>query len=326
MQTAAESDPPVLLPGSCSGTEMPLAIVVNCGSGHQEAQDRVETLRRVMLEAHRHHEIWCIDGQQPPQDVAMRAVDWAVSHGGAVVAAGGDGTLNTLAQAVLPTGRPMGVVPQGTFNYFARSHGISTDTEQAARQLLAARPRPVQVGLLNDRVFLVNASLGLYPQLLQDREAFKRQFGRYRFNAMLAALGTVLRHHHEWTLELDLGDRSVTVRTATLFVSNNRLQVEQLGLPEAPATGAGALAAVMVRPVGRLGMLGLALRGALGRLAEASNAVDFAFRRLSVTPGAGRRARRLQAAIDGEVLWLHTPLTFSISATPLQLLAEGSPG
>ncbi|NML18851.1 diacylglycerol/lipid kinase family protein [Azohydromonas caseinilytica] len=321
MQTAAEFARPAVTAGSSNNAEMPLAIVVNCGSGHQETQARIETLRRVMLEAGRRHEIWRIDEEHSPQEVAAHAVDWAVTHSGAVVAAGGDGTLNTLAQAVLPTGRPMGVVPQGTFNYFARSHGLATDTEEAARQLLAARPRPVQVGLLNDRVFLVNASLGLYPQLLQDREAFKRQFGRYRFNAMLAALGTILRHHHEWTLELELGDRSVTVRTATLFVSNNRLQVEQLGLPEAAAAGAGALAAVMVRPVGRLGMLGLALRGALGRLAEASNAVDFAFRRLTVSPGIGRRARRLQAAIDGEVLWLHTPLTFTVSPTPLQLLS-----
>jgi diacylglycerol kinase family enzyme len=223
----------------------------------------------------------------------------------------------------------MGVVPQGTFNYFARTHGIPTDTEAAARGLLQARVSPVQVGLLNDRVFLVNASLGLYPQLLQDREAFKQQFGRYRFNAVLAALGTILRQHREWTLELDLGERSVTVRTVTLFVCNNRLQVEQLGLPQAPATGAGALAAVMVRPMGRLGMLGLAVRGALGRLAEASNAVDFAFRRLSVAPAHGQRVRSLRVAMDGEVLHLRTPLTFAVAPRPLQLLvppdAAGKP-
>lgn len=298
----------------------PLAFVVNCGSGAQEARERIDTLRRVMDEAGRRHEILCIDGTQPPPAVAARAVAWAVAHQGAVVAAGGDGTINAVAQAVLPSGRPMGVVPQGTFNYFARTHGLPLVTEEAARVLLAARAQPVQVGLLNDRVFLVNASLGLYPQLLQDREAFKQQFGRNRFNAALAALGTILRHHRQWTLELDLGGRSITVRTATLFVTNNRLQAEQLGLPEAAATGAGMLTAVMVKPVGRLGMLGLALRGALGRLADAANAVDFALRRLTVTTGAGHRARSLKVAVDGEVLRLRTPLTFAISPTPLQLL------
>jgi diacylglycerol kinase family enzyme len=302
------------------GAPLPLAFVVNCGSGHEETQARIDTLRRVMTEAGQPHTILCLDGRQSLHDVTARAVAWAQAQGGGVVAAGGDGTLNTVAQAVLPTGRPMGVVPQGTFNYFARSHGLPLDTEEAARQLLTARPRPVQVGLLNEHVFLVNASLGLYPQLLQDREAFKQQFGRYRFNAVLAALGTILRQHREWTLELELGERNLTVRTATLFVSNNRLQMEQLGLPEAAVTGAGALAAVMVRPVGRLGMLGLALRGALGRLGDATNVASFAFRRLTVTPGVGRRARSVKAAIDGEVLQLRTPLTFAVSPTPLQLL------
>ena len=305
-----------------------LAIVLNCGSGHQETQQRMATLHGVLEAAGRRHEIFCINGERAPNEVAAQAVAWAVAQGGAVVAAGGDGTLNTVAQQLLPTGLPMGVVPQGTFNYFARNHGIPTDTEQAVRALLTARVRPVQVGLLNERVFLVNASLGLYPQLLEDRESFKKQFGRYRFNAVLAALGTILRQHREWTLELDLGGRSAVVRTATLFVGNNRMQVEQLGLPEAEATGAGALAAVMVKPVGRLGMLGLALRGALGRLAEAANAVDFSFRRLTVMPVHGPRARRLRVALDGEVLSMRTPLTFAVSPTPLRLLvpAEDTAG
>lgn len=302
------------------GSALALAIVLNCGSGHQETQARMDTLHGVLEGAGRRHEVFCIDGQRPPREVAEQAVAWAVARQGAVVAAGGDGTLNTVAQALLPTGLPMGVLPQGTFNYFARNHGIPTDMEQAVRALLTARESPVQVGLLNDRVFLVNASLGLYPQLLEDRETFKKQFGRYRFNAMLAALGTILRQHRTWTLELDLNGRSAVVRTATLFVGNNRMQVEQLGLPEAQATGAGLLTAVMVKPVGRLGMLGLALRGALGHLAEAANAVDFAFRRLTVTPAHGPRERRLRVALDGEVLHMRTPLTFAVSPTPLRLL------
>ncbi len=70
----------------------------------------------------------------------------------------------------------MGVLPQGTFNYFVRTHGIPTNAADAAQALLYSVPAPVQVGLINDRVFLVNASLGLYPELLQDREVYKALF------------------------------------------------------------------------------------------------------------------------------------------------------
>lgn len=55
-----------------------------------------------------------------------------------------------------------GVVQQGTFNYFARTHGIPVDLADAVRHLLRAVPSPVQVAGINQRVFLVNASLGLY--------------------------------------------------------------------------------------------------------------------------------------------------------------------
>ncbi|HSN80882.1 MAG TPA: diacylglycerol kinase family protein, partial [Rhodoferax sp.] len=73
--------------------------------------------------------------------------------------ADGDGTLNTVAQAAHAVGCAMGVVPQGTFNYFARTHGIPVDPREAVRLLLHAAPQPVQVDGVNDRVFLVNASL-----------------------------------------------------------------------------------------------------------------------------------------------------------------------
>ena len=109
-----------------------------------------------------------------------------------VVGAGGDGTLNTVAAAVLGQGVPFGILPQGTFNYFGRRYGISQETEVALRAA-ARQVRPVQVGLLNDRPFLVNASLGLYPQLLEDREAFKQKFGRNRLVALWSGLVTLMR-------------------------------------------------------------------------------------------------------------------------------------
>ena len=104
--------------------------------------------------------------------VVTEAATAAVARGTAVIAVGGDGSLNTVAQAAHAAGCAMGVIPYGTFNYFARTHGIPTEPAEAVRLLLDARPMPVQVAAINDRVFLVNASLGIYPELLQDREAY----------------------------------------------------------------------------------------------------------------------------------------------------------
>ena len=174
------------------------------------------------------------------QALAQQAVECARAERGVVVAAGGDGTLNTVAQAVLGSGCAFGVLPQGTFNYFGRNHGIPSDTAAATRLLLSARAQPVQVGLVNERVFLVNASLGLYPQLLEDREAWKQQYGRHRLVAFGSALATLLREHRQLRIRVERAGKAHVVRTPTLFVANNRLQLEQIGIDEprrSPAAG-----------------------------------------------------------------------------------------
>ena len=154
----------------------------------------------------------------------------------------------------------------------------------------------MQVGLLNDRVFLVNASLGLYPKLLEEREAYKQQFGRRRLVAVWAGVVTLLRAHRPLRLRLEHAGEVRVMRTATLVVGNNPLQLQQLGLPEVRAVQQGQLAAIAVRPVGPLAMVGLLLRGALGRLGDADNVVQFCVRppdRTAVRPASseGRHGR-----------------------------------
>jgi diacylglycerol kinase family enzyme len=296
--------------------ERPLFIVMNTGAGSRDAASTEATVRGVLAQAGRRHELWrAHDPRQLPR-LAQRAVDQARQQQGVVVAAGGDGTINTVAQAVLKSGCPFGVLPQGTFNYFSRTHGIPLDTAEATRALLESKIQPVQVGLLNDRVFLVNASLGLYPKLLEEREAYKQRFGRRRLVALWAGVMTLLRGHRPLRLRLEHAGEVRVMRTATLVVGNNPLQLQQLGLPEVRAVQQGQLAAIAVRPVGLLAMVWLLLHGALGRLGDADHVVNFAFERLTVWP----YGRRLKVALDGEVAWLDTPLVFQVAPHALPLL------
>jgi diacylglycerol kinase family enzyme len=259
------------------------------------------------------------DARQLPA-VAQRAVALAQQQQGVVVAAGGDGTINTVAQAVLKSGRPFGVLPQGTFNYFSRTYGIPADISEATRVTLTGTVQPVQVGLVNDRVFLVNASLGLYPQLLEDRESYTKQFGRSRLVAVWAGIMTLLRGYGQLVIQLEREDEAQVVRTPTLVVGNNALQLAQLGIAEASALQQGQLVAITLRPVGTLAMMGLLLRGALGQLGEADNVRRFAFQRLTVRLWHPYGRRRLKVAVDGEVSWLSMPLVFEVAPTPLRLL------
>ncbi|HVK55972.1 MAG TPA: diacylglycerol kinase family protein [Burkholderiales bacterium] len=302
----------------------PLFIILNVGSGSGDAREASEIIRGVLDAAGREHELLVVDDPHYLQSVTRRATELAVRRQGILVAAGGDGTINTVAHAALNSGRPFGVIPQGTFNYFSRTHGIPSDTAEAAKALLSATIRPVQVGLVNDHLFLVNASLGLYPKLLEDREAYKQQFGRKRWIALWSGLMTMLRENRHLVINLHQGNEMQTLRTSTLFVGNNLLQLKQIGLPEADAVEQGKLAAILVKPVGMFAMLGLLLRGALGQLGESTNVRSFAFDRLTVQPWLPFGRRGIKVAMDGEVTRIRTPLTFEVAAKRLLLLVPAA--
>lgn len=294
----------------------PLFIVLNTGSGRGDAQALQDIIRRVLDEAGRRFQLMPVDDPSRLVATAREAVALAREAGGIVVAAGGDGTLNAVAGQVLGQGVPFGILPQGTFNYFGRRYGISQDTEAALRGLLGGELRPVQVGLLNGRLFLVNASLGLYPQLLEDREAYKQRFGRSRLVALWSGLVTLMRAPRQLSLRLDYEGRMRDLRSPTLVVGNNRLQLEHIGIDPAELDR-GHLVAMAARPVGTLALYGLLLRGLFSRLGEAEHVVSFAFDRLMVSI---RGRRRVKVAMDGEISWMDTPLEFKVSDTPLPLV------
>ncbi len=119
-------------------------------------------------------------------------------------------------------------------------------------------------------------------------------------------------------LHIEQGDSARDVRTLMLFVGNNRLQLQHIGVhpqesaaenppAEQPATAplltpsAGRITAVMLRPIGTLAMLRLMLHGALGTLGEAPSVEHFEFEHLVVRPTLTPGRRGVKVAYDGEV-------------------------
>jgi len=310
----------------------PIFLVHNVGGRRRDGAQAMEPVQRSLKAAGRSCEIFEVRRGKDTPAVAAHGARLATASGGVLAAAGGDGTLNAVAQAAFDADVVFGVVPLGTFNYFARVNRIPLDAAEAAAVLCEGEVQPVQVGLVNGRVFLVNASLGFYPQLLEDREAFKQRYGRTRWVAMLAALWTLLsRTQPRLVVRMAAAGAERTVRVSTLFVGNNPLQLERLGITQAQAVEEGCLAAIRVRPTSPWRLLDILLHGAIGRLGAAEGVEAFAFREMEVgrLQGPLRRRRReafLKVATDGESLRLELPLVFSVAPRPLKLLRprEGS--
>lgn len=265
--------------------------------------------------------------------LARQAADAARTGAGLVVAAGGDGTVNAVASAVLAAGVPMGVIPLGTFNYFSREHGLALDPEVAVQDMLqalhAGEMRPVQVGYVNRRLFVVNASVGLYPKLLAERERASQRFGRSRLVAVASAVWSMFRpaagrrwrvviKNHESTQDR----RDEEHRVTTLFVGNNPLQLDRMGLPQAQLVAdGGKLAVVLLQPQGRWAVARTVWNAATGQLDRDDAVASLACTELAVSP-ASWSPPRVKVAFDGEREWMAPPLHFRISARPLWLVAR----
>ena len=309
--------------------DAPLLVLFNAGAGRHAEDDAARPIRAALEASGRAFRLIALEpGSTLPQQIRA-AVQQACEQGAIVVAAGGDGTISTVAHEVAGSGCLLGVIPQGTFNYFCRAYGISSDPAEAVQQMLDGIVHAVQAGRVNGRLFLVNASVGLYPLVLEDRERFKATLGRSRFVAALAALYTLLRRPVQLTLRLSGEGHDTVRRTPTLFVANNALQLQQTGLldsedggePELPAELDGRLRAVLLAPVSTPRLFGLALRGAFGTLGEADDAVlHFPFQQLDGQARGYLGGRRIKVATDGEVHWMRAPLRFEVERDALQLI------
>ena len=303
-----------------------LVIVINAGSGNQDDLEQREVIESVLRASGCRYRFVLVDKPKHLPRMAAEAVQQACADKAVVVAAGGDGTISAVVQAVLGRGCAMGVLPKGTFNYFSRTHGIPDDLAAATRLLVDGQPSPVRVGLVNRKVFIVNASLGLHRHALENRELWTKQYGRHRIVAMLSGLATLLRGHGNLRIRVDCGDRVLDVETPALFVGNNRLQLESLGLAEAAAPEAGRLAAILVQPIGKLAMLWLTLRGAAGVLGEAADITALNVERMTISGSARHPARRFKVAIDGESTKLRAPLVFEVASERLMLVMPPGSG
>ncbi len=291
-----------------------VAAILNGASGRGDGSDIA-----ALLDARLRPAAASLDILRPGkgQDLIGMAAAAARSHD-LVIAAGGDGTQAAVAQALADAGdgTVMGVIPGGTFNYFARDLGVGDTPEDAIQTLLNARIRPVSVGDMNGKVFLNNISLGAYPEILEKREAAYRRFGRSRFLAYWATLHALMDLRHPLHLTAHIGDETRHFHTALAFVAQSETQLENFGLDGADAVRRDKLPLFVAKAKRPWPLMRAALRLALGRTSKGEDfemivSDDFVIE---------TDTRTRHVAHDGERSRLPAPLTLTIRKDALRVL------
>ncbi len=254
------------------------------------------------------------------KEVVERARQALKSGVKVVVAGGGDGTVSSVAGVLARTGTPMGVLPLGTLNHFAKDLGLPLDLEEAAQVIAAGITRLVDVGEVNGHVFINNSSLGIYPHIVSRREELRIRLGLNKWLALARACLTVFRRNPFVRVRLRAGPNTEEVTTPLIFVGNNKYETNLLAVRGRTSLDRGELCLYLVKGRGRLTLVRLALRSLLGWLDQ-----DRDFRGMTLSEfQVDTRRRVLAVAADGEVILLRPPLQYNARPGALRVLVPAS--
>ena len=233
-----------------------------------------------------------------------------------LIASGGDGTVSTVAAAAVEADRVFGVIPSGTLNHFARDARIPADLDEALALILSGHTRLFDVGEINGRLFINNASIGAYPRMVWERNR-ARNAGLPRPLAMGFAVARTWAGLRSMAVRVSVDGAVFVRRTPFIFVGNSEYEVEGTSLGTRQTMTDGTLALYMAPKFGRSDAVMLPWRVLRGTLASHETFEAMTASTISVETAR----RRVSAALDGEVHVFSPPLKFSVRRQALKVLA-----
>lgn len=279
---------------------------------------------------------WLQTHRMQVQDLAAGGPITTIEHGGqiqtaveqalkagcvTVVAGGGDGTLNAVASHLVGKAVNFGVLPMGTLNHFAKDVGVPLQPAAALACIAAGHTQAVDVGEVNGHYFLNNSSIGLYVDVVGDRQRQQQRLGRGKWPAFAWALVATLRRFPFMTVTVEVDGTAHSYRTPLVFVGNNAYRTEGLQIGQRDTLQAGVLSICITERAGRWRLFVLGLRALAGRLRGARD-----FRTMpAITLRIETGHRQLRVATDGEIRRMRTPLHYRIHPRSLHVIVPAAP-
>jgi diacylglycerol kinase family enzyme len=288
-----------------------IGVVLNASSGQGASVEAADRLKDIFAAAGREARITLATGGSQISSAMRREIDDGCDT---LVAGGGDGTINTGAAAVLDHDIPLGVLPLGTLNHFAKDIGIPLDLEEAAGVVLKGALCKVDVGKVNGRLFLNNSSLGVYPAIVRLREQYQAR-GRGKWIAALWASLTVLRRNPFMGVRISAEGQTAVRRTPFVFVGNNEYRMAGLNPGVRESIAGGHLALYVLNADRRTGLVRLAWQVVIKGVDQVKELDLITVDAITIET----RRRNLQVALDGEVATLQSPLEYQVAPGALRV-------
>jgi diacylglycerol kinase family enzyme len=234
----------------------------------------------------------------------------------ALVAGGGDGTIRTAAARLAGGSVPLGVLPLGTLNHFARDLGIPVQVPDAIRLLQEGTVHALDVGEVNGEIFVNNSVLGLYPPVVKLRDRLRREKQRGKWLATASALLKLLPRHAPLRVRIRAEGWELARKTRFVFVGNNEYAMNAFTYGAPLRLDSGDLYLYIAHSESRLGLIGLILLGLVRDL----KATDYFDCRAAPEFTIDLPQRSVLVYLDGEVRTLETPLRYRTRLRDLRVI------
>ncbi|MEO6970565.1 MAG: diacylglycerol kinase family protein [Chthoniobacterales bacterium] len=288
-----------------------MIVILNRGAGRHGEETEAQIAKLFQSQSIPAQLLIARDGSE----IASLAQEAARSDAEVIVAAGGDGTIDTIAAVLAGTGKILGVLPLGTFNLFAKRQNIPLELGAAVQTAVNGRIAAINVGEVNGRTFLSRSSVGLYPLALRHREQMFRRFGRSRLIALLSGATALLRWGNVMTIRLTTEGGEQLFRSRFVFVCNNPEELDYFHLRGRECIDAHNLAIYLPRPLSPAGILRLGFRMLRRKVEETHDFEMVCAReaRLEIEPSC------VPVSLDGEVEMMPAPLQYRLRVGALRV-------
>jgi YegS/Rv2252/BmrU family lipid kinase len=294
-----------------------IEVIINAGSGVDDKAEIIEQLTEIFAANNLNANFSIAKSGQEIETLAKNA---AKGEAKIVVAGGGDGTINAVAAQLIETDKILGVLPLGTFNNFSKDLGIPQDLAEAVRVIADNNMIEIDVAEANDRIFINNSSLGLYPHIVRKREQQQERLGYSKWYALFWAALAIFRRYPFLDLKLKIENKYMERRTPFIFVGNNEYEMQVFNIGGRSSLQDGLLSVYVLHKTGRLGLLLLVFRMFFGSLREAEDFDEFLTDEVQIEKRQ-RKNKRVLVALDGEVTVMESPLRYRILPKALRVIA-----
>lgn len=230
------------------------------------------------------------------------------------IAAGGDGTVNALAsQVVNYQGIKFGVVPMGTLNHFAKDLKLPLELRDAVKLIASNHSQKIDVGYVNDQLFLNNSSIGIYARIAHRKQSSKVWLIRFLLG-IISGLWLIIKPP-VYKLHIKIKADKKTYKTPIVFVGNNHYNLTGVGLANREYLNKGLLRTFIVRTRNPFRIILLMIGLLFGKIN------NIYFENISVPSlSIDSKRKHLLCAFDGEVKKMKTPITYRIRPKSLDVL------